>query len=92
MIELFSGTPGSGKSLHVAEVIYYYANARFNNRLVVTNFDVNKSKLRHPERVLCLTNEDLHTPDDVIQISKNFHSCIRPRAEDNILLVMDIHQ
>ena len=46
MIELFSGTPGSGKSLHVAEVIYYYANAIFNNRLVVTNFEVNKNKLK----------------------------------------------
>ena len=38
MIKLFSGTPGSGKSLHTAEKIYYALRA---GRPVIANFDIN---------------------------------------------------
>lgn len=38
MIKLFSGTPGSGKSLHTAEKIYYALRA---GRPVICNFDIN---------------------------------------------------
>ena len=39
MITLYSGTPGSGKSLHVAEVIY--TNLIRGWRYVLCNFDIN---------------------------------------------------
>ena len=38
MITLYSGTPGSGKSLHVAERIYYRLRSW---RPVICNFEIN---------------------------------------------------
>ena len=43
MITLYSGTPGSGKSLHVAEKIWY---ALRYGRDVIANFDVNVEKVK----------------------------------------------
>lgn len=88
MVELYSGTPGSGKSLHVAKLIYEYANS-FKQRLVITNFEINKNKLKHPERIVELNNSDLKNPDAVVELSRNFHACIKELQEGNILLVLD---
>lgn len=38
MLSMYTGTPGSGKSLHCAEVIY---NALLRGRGVIANFDIN---------------------------------------------------
>lgn len=43
MISLYSGTPGSGKSLHVAERIYTRLQT---GRTVVANFDINIAQVR----------------------------------------------
>lgn len=44
MIYLYSGTPGSGKSLHTASVIYY--ELRFH-RPIIANFAIDVSKIKH---------------------------------------------
>lgn len=43
MIYFYSGTPGSGKSLHVAQDIYNYLRRGKN---VIANFDINESAIR----------------------------------------------
>ena len=48
MIRLYSGTPGSGKSLHVAEKIYNRLSA---GKPVVCNFAINEKWLaKKPKR------------------------------------------
>lgn len=51
MIYFYTGTPGSGKSLHMASVIY---DAIWNGRNVIANFEINEgyfAKARHPEKL-----------------------------------------
>lgn len=43
MIRFYSGTPGSGKSLHVASDIYRYIQ---NGKNVVANFEINDSIIK----------------------------------------------
>lgn len=72
MIYLYSGTPGSGKSLHQAEHIYYRLRS---GHPVIANFDVNlKFVSRHmnPRRLgefYYISNEIL-TPDILIKYSQ----------------------
>lgn len=46
MIYLYSGTPGSGKSLHVARDIYYRLNKSKNPRNVIANFMINDKMIK----------------------------------------------
>lgn len=89
MIDLYSGTPGSGKSLHVAERIYW---ALWNGRPVISNFDINPESVRRgsPERRGPLTivyNDELQ-PDHLIAYSRQYFAGKRV-IEDQILLVID---
>lgn len=43
MIYFYSGTPGSGKSLHVAQDIYSYIR---RGKTVISNFDINYDAIR----------------------------------------------
>lgn len=87
MIQLFSGTPGSGKSLHTARDIYWYCN-RHKDHLVICNFIIDTSKLKHPDRVVFVDNEDLHTPDLVVDLAQKFNN-EHGLNENNIVLIID---
>lgn len=84
MIMLYSGTPGSGKSLDVARVIMSRLNA---GRPVVANFQINMSliKSRGREKFFYLPNEAL-TPEKLIGLSQTVPF---KRREGAILLVID---
>lgn len=61
MLYFYSGTPGSGKSLHCAQMIDIWHR---KGRNVITNFPVNmdfwaKKKLKKQGEVICLDNADL---------------------------------
>ncbi|MEW9097388.1 MAG: zonular occludens toxin domain-containing protein [Clostridiaceae bacterium] len=45
MIKLFSGTPGSGKSLHVARVMYNRLNKNIRYPSVIANFSINEKMI-----------------------------------------------
>ena len=64
MIEFYSGTPGSGKSLHVAEKLYYWVRAGLP---AVGNFDINldRIKTRHKKEYVFKRNDEL-TPEFLI--------------------------
>lgn len=68
MIYLYSGTPGSGKSLHQAEEIYYILRA---GKPVLANFEVNTSivKTSHLGEFYYISNEIL-SPELLIKYSQ----------------------
>lgn len=84
MISLYSGTPGSGKSLHTAERIYY---SLLMGRPVVCNFEINKNCVKHYELFSYYDNSKL-TPWLLKDISKK-HFKGKKVKEGSILLVID---
>lgn len=86
MISLFSGTPGSGKSLHIAERITALCNMR-KDCIVISNFEVDSSCFRFPERFYFIDNLAL-CPDRLKSISIRFFEN-RKREEDRLFLFID---
>ena len=88
MIDLYSGTPGSGKSLHTAERLYFWLRA---GRPAICNFEIDLKKVnkKHPEKLqfLVIDNSEL-TPAFLISYSREYFSG-RTKKEDSILLVID---
>lgn len=85
MIDLYSGTPGSGKSLRTVSKIYY---ALVFNRPVICNFQIDVAQIKHKRgEFVYLDNSEL-TPEFLIQYSKNYFGSRLP-IEDQILLVID---
>lgn len=68
MIFLYSGTPGSGKSLHQADRIYYHLKF---NRPVIANYEINTSLFKKKVPFLFIPNNELK-PDKLIEISKEY--------------------
>lgn len=67
MIYLYSGTPGSGKSLHQAKDIYYWLR---RGNTCIANFDVDLNKIpKCKGNFIYLDNEYL-TPENLIKFSK----------------------
>lgn len=83
MICLYSGTPGSGKSLHTAKLII--DRARFGHP-VIGNFEVDLSKYKKADYTYC-DNFNL-TPEYLITYSRNYFKGKRIR-EDAIVLIID---
>ena len=84
MIYLYSGTPGSGKSLHAARVIYY---TLYRNLPVICNFNINLKYVKHPERFLYVDNTEL-VPDMLEEFSRTDFAGGAVR-EGRITLVID---
>ena len=85
-IYLYSGTPGSGKSLHSAKDIIDWFK---KGKPVISNFDVDLSpypKAKHT----CVEDLDL-TPEFLAEFSRNFFGGrkLTKKDEDTILLVID---
>lgn len=84
MIYLYSGTPGSGKSLHAARDIRDRLGKR---RLpVIANFDIDP-KTKGYRNFTYLPNSELH-PDYLMMFAEEFWQG-RAVREDSILLVVD---
>ena len=84
MIYLYSGTPGSGKSLHTARVIYY---TLYRNKPVICNFAINTSYVKHPDQFMFMDNTAL-SPDKLMDFSRVYFAG-NPVKEGEILLVID---
>lgn len=67
MIYLYSGTPGSGKSLHVARVI---RNTLLLNKPVLANIPINTDRIRHSERFIYVPDARLR-PSALVEYSKS---------------------
>ena len=84
LITLYSGTPGSGKSLHTARRIYY--SCKFG-KTVIGNFEIDKGKLKGKGEYYYINNAHL-TPDVLIKYSGIFFGGKRVK-EGSILLIID---
>lgn len=86
MIYLFSGSPGSGKTLHaVSEILQ---NLR-KDRPVIANFAINGGYAKHPEMFRYGDNLEV-TPEVLIEASKVYWEVVGGRVkEETLLLVLD---
>lgn len=87
MIYLYSGTPGSGKSLHMARNIFRYLNQR-KDCLVICNFEINLDKIKHPERFIYLSNDKLKSPDLVVEHITDFYKDHKLK-ENSVMIFLD---
>lgn len=86
MIFLYSGTPGSGKSLHTARTIYYHL---MMGRPVIANFEINTSRVKNPHLFTYVDNEELQ-PEFLINYFMEYSKEKgRDLKEGEILLVID---
>lgn len=85
MIHLYSGTPGSGKSLHTARDIRDALRVR--KMPVIANFDVNHS-LRNYDRLFTYLPNDKLEPSFLEDFARKWFAGRKVR-EDSILLVID---
>lgn len=84
MIYLYSGTPGSGKSLHAT------MKARDNviaGRPVIANYALNFPKAKHRALFRCWDNLDV-TPDALVDFATDWWST-HPFKEESIRLILD---
>ena len=84
MILLFSGTPGSGKSLHTARYIYYQLLFKHP---VICNFDINRKMVKHSDLFTFVDNADL-SPEYLIEYASRYFAD-RTVKEDSINLIID---
>ena len=88
MIELYSGTPGSGKSLHTAKEIR--TRLRTFKRVIIGNFYVNTKAIRHCKGTYLFVMNDRLTPDRLLQFSRKLSRHLGRRLkEGEILLIID---
>lgn len=85
-IDLYSGTPGSGKSLHAAKRIVDWSR---QGKPVITNFEVDLSK--YPKAKQFYVDDDELTPDFLVKFSREYFEGrkLTKKDEDTILLVID---
>lgn len=83
-ISLYSGTPGSGKSLHATERIYRRLN---RNLPVIANYSLDNGKIPNSELFTYVDNSNLN-PDLLVRSAGEWFSSHR-FGEDRILLVID---
>lgn len=68
MIFLYSGTPGSGKSLHQADRIYWRLRTK---KPVIANYQINTNLFKKKVPFIYLPN-DLMNPEELIKISQAY--------------------
>lgn len=83
MISLYSGTPGSGKSLHCARTITNWSRLGYP---VIGNFTVDLSKYKRADFTYC--PNDKMTPEFLVNYSRQRFGSKQPK-EGSILLVID---
>ena len=88
MITLYSGTPGAGKSLHLASRLYHWM--QYKNAPIIGNFHCDFSAIKKQKgSFLYLDNSEL-TPERLLSFSKNYSDYVGRRVrEGEILLVID---
>lgn len=88
MIELYSGTPGSGKSLHTASVIR--DRLQFHRCVIIGNFPVNVAAVKKRKGYYLYVSNDRLNPERLRKFSERYSRHLKRRLkEEEILLVID---
>lgn len=89
MITLYSGTPGSGKSLHVADVIYRKLRRK---QPIICNFDINpdvvNTKFNYYDNYYYYVSNSKLNPQFLLDFSSGYWGD-KPIKEGHILLIID---
>ena len=85
MIYLFSGTPGSGKSLHTASVIYHTLKRGLP---VIANFPINLERIKGRKGEFVEKDNSSLNPQFLIDYTKEFFKG-KPIKEGKLLLIID---
>lgn len=89
MIELYSGTPGSGKSLHVAKEIRDRLQMR-RKPIIIGNFYVNTKEIKKCFGTYIYVDNSRLTPERLILFSKRLAKHYGRRVkEEELLIVID---
>lgn len=87
MISFYSGTPGSGKSLHVAERLYWWVRSGMP---CICNFNINLSNIKgKKEKRFYYKNNQEITPQYLIDFARSYIEENGTVKEGSILLVID---
>lgn len=88
MIELYSGTPGSGKSLHVAKIIREHL--RMYNCVIIGNFYVNQNTVKKRKGTYIYVDNSRLEPERLIKFAIRYarHKGRRLK-EDELYLFID---
>ncbi len=88
MITLYSGTPGAGKSLHLASRLYHWI--QFKKAPIIGNFACDFSGIKNPKGSYLYIDNAFLTPERLIMFSRNYAEYVgRQVKEGEILLVVD---
>lgn len=88
MIELYSGTPGSGKSLHVAKIIR--ERLRMYNCVIIGNFYVNQNTVKKRKGTYIYVDNSRLEPERLIKFAIRYARHKRRRLkEDELYLFID---
>lgn len=88
MIELYSGTPGSGKSLHTAKEIR--SRLKMFKRFIIGNFRVDTKIIEHCKGSYIYVANDRLEPDRLLHFSRHLSMHLGRRLkEGEILLIID---
>ena len=84
MVSTYTGTPGSGKSLHCADKILFYLK---HGKNVICNFPINEKviKPKYRKHFLYLPDSEL-TPHYLYEYAKAFH---KEKKEDITIIIID---
>ncbi len=84
MIELYSGTPGSGKSFHATKRIYDIL--KYTKKNVIANFPINLLKIKNRKGTFYYYNNNELTVKTLVEFAKENHV---PCKENQTLIVID---
>lgn len=88
MIELYSGTPGSGKSLHTAKEIR--SLLRMRGRYIIGNFFVNTKAIKRCKGTYIYVSNDRLLPERLLHFARHLSRHLGRRLkEGEILLIID---
>lgn len=86
MLEVYTGTPGSGKSLHAVQEIYN--GLRYRGQLIISNIAVKPIKaLRSESRYCYIKNSDLTVNRIKFELASWYDS--HPFSENGAVLILD---
>lgn len=89
MVELYSGTPGSGKSLHLAEKIYN--TLKYTDKLVITNFSLDEERIKKmkPRGKLIVSDNEVLDDIEFLKWLSAWYFKNHKFKEGKILLILD---
>ena len=77
MIILYSGIPGSGKSLHMARDLYYWLRS---GHVAIANFEIDVTKIKNCKGQFFYCGNDQLNPEFLIVFSRRYFSNHRNRS------------